>query len=463
MQQFAQEKRLNETEENILKMGTELFGSVTALNKNPFRKKWWYENIMQWTLVNPNFKTALFRFVDVFPSLKRKKLVPLFLNEYLKANHLIPSFLSKGINLLPPSLLSALISKHTKEMARLFIVGETLSDILPVLKQIRKGQSAFTIDVLGEATLSEGEARMYQNRYLNIMEQLKKQTWQPNSLIDEGEKGENLPVVHLSLKITSLESQIFTSAWEESKKRLKKKLRALFQKAIETHTFINIDMEQYKYKTLTLEIFKELISEEEFKHYPHFGIVIQAYLRESLDDLRALRQFAQNHPSPVCVRLVKGAYWDYELILSQQNNWPCPVYRNKWESDINFEKCTEFILKNYPYLRLAVASHNIRSITYALYLSQKLNVPKKAMEIQTLYGMANPINVCLSQKGWRVRQYCPIGEPIPGMAYLVRRLLENTANESFIKSWKSTKNNISELLKSPTDPEKTPAIHKKEY
>ncbi len=432
-------------------MGTELFSSLKNPRKNPLNKKWWYENIMQWTLVNSNLKTALFRFVDVFPSLKKKADIPLFFKEYLKANNMLSPFLRIGINLLPPSFLSALISKHTKEIAHLFIAGEAPSDILPVLKQIRKNNNAFTIDLLGEATLSEKEAQIYQNRYIAIMEQMYKHKWNHNPLTDEAENGENLPRANLSLKITSLESQILTVSWEESKKRLKNKLRVLFQKAMETNTFINIDMEQYQYKVLTLEIFKELVSEPAFKSYPHFGIVIQAYLKSAMDDLRDLSQFLRksNHSSPIHIRLVKGAYWDYELIHSRQNNWPCPVYLNKWESDINFENCTTFILQNYPSLKLAVGSHNIRSITHALNLSQQMNIPKKALEIQTLYGMASAINTCLSQNGWRVRQYCPIGAPIPGMAYLVRRLLENTANESFIQSWKNTKNNIPELLKSP--------------
>ena len=443
-------------EKDILKMGEELFGSIKDPQKNLFSKKWWYGNLMNWTLANPAVKTPLFRFVDVFPSLNKKEDIPFFLTEYFSGNkkekgQLFPPFLNKGISLLSPSMLSAFISKQMTEMARLFIVGENLASILPILEQMRKNNNAFTLDLLGEATLSEKEAQIYQNRYLQIINRLynQAQNWDHRPQIDENEKGETIPAVNLSIKISSLDSLIFTVAWEESKKRIKNKLRVLFQKAVDTNTFINIDMEKYEYKTLTLEIFKELISEPPFKHYPHFGIVIQAYLREALSDLRNLSEFIKKHPSPVSIRLVKGAYWDYELIHARQNNWPCPVYLNKWESDINFEACADLILRSYPYLRLAVGSHNIRSITYALNLAQKLNIPKKAIEIQVLYGMADAIKTCLIQKGWRVQQYCPIGTLIPGMAYLVRRLLENTANESFIRNWQDKKNNIADLLKAP--------------
>ena len=442
-------------EKDVLKMGIELFGSTQKPQKNLFSKKWWYGNLMQWTLSNPHFKTPLFRFVDVFPSLNKKEDIPFFLNEYLNGNKkeplVLPPFLKKSISLLSPSMLSTFISKQMTEMSRLFIIGENLSSILPALKQMKKDNTAFTLDLLGEATLSEKEATVYQNRYFQIIDQLSNEvkTWEHNTLTDTDERGEPIPAVNLSIKISSLDSQIHTVAWEESKKRIKNKLRLLFQKAVNTNTFINIDMEQYEYKTLTLQVFKELISESEFKNYPHFGIVIQAYLRESLNDLRELSEFIKKHSTPINIRLVKGAYWDYEIIQASQHNWPCPVYLNKAESDINFEVCTDLILKSYPYLRLSVGSHNIRSIAYALSLNQKLNIPEKATEVQILYGMADNIKTHLIQKGWRVRQYCPIGTPIPGMAYLVRRLLENTANESFIRSWQKNTNNIKDLLKVP--------------
>ena len=443
-------------EKDILKTGIELFGSIKNSQKSLFSKKWWYGNLMQWTLTNPSFKTPLFRFVDVFPSLNKKTDIPFFLNEYFKENNdasqPLPPFLKKGISILSPSMLSSFISKQMKEMARLFIVGEDLPFIFSALKQMRKENSTFTLDLLGEATLSEKEAIVYQNRYLKIIDQLNKEVknWNHNPLTDENEEGKPIPLVNISVKTSCLDSQIHTVAWEESKTRIKNKLRILFQKAVATNTFINIDMEQYEYKSLTLQVFKELISESEFKNYPHFGIVIQAYLRESLDDLKDLSQFIKKHPSPINIRLVKGAYWDYELIHAKQHNWPCPVYLNKWESDVNFEACTKLILTSYPYLRLAVGSHNIRSIAYALNLSQKLNIPQKAMEVQTLYGMADSIKNQLIKKGWRVRQYCPMGTPIPGMAYLVRRLLENTANESFIKSWQNKTFDIKTLLRAPS-------------
>ena len=441
-------------EEAVIKTGKELFGSLQGPQTRLFSKKWWYGNLLQRTLTHPSFKTPLFRFVDVFPSLNKKEDVLSILTEYMggSKNSPLPPFLKKGIAFLPPTLLSAFISKQMKEMARLFIIGEDLPSTIPTLNQMRKDNCAFTLDLLGEATLSEQEAHTYQNRYLQIINQLSShaKTWQHNPLTDENEKGEPIPLVNISVKISSLDSQIFTVSWENSKQRLKNKLRPLFKTAIQTNTFINIDMEQYEYKTLTLQIFKELVTEPEFKNYPHFGIVIQAYLRDSLNDLRDLALFVQQRPRHLTVRLVKGAYWDYELIHSKQLNWPCPVYLNKHESDTNFTACANLILQSHPRLRLALGTHNIRALTQAIHLTRAHGRPQKALEVQTLYGMAPAINSALIKQGFRVRQYCPLGTPIPGMAYLVRRLLENTANESFIRSWEIQKHSIEDLLKVPT-------------
>ncbi len=448
---------LDDLEKQIIQNGQQIFGETSKSKKNLFSKKWWYGRLMQWTLSNETFKIQMFRFVDTFPSIKDAKQIPVFLKEYFgNKNELFPELLSQSASFLHPALLSKFISKQMKEMAHLFIVGETAATMLPVLKKMREKKMAFTIDLLGEATLSEQEARMYQSQYLQLIDTLKQESkaWEEIPLIDRDERGP-IAKVNISVKLSSLDSQIFTVSWEESKERLKNKLRPLLKKAMNTNTFINIDMERYELKDLTLEVFKELISEPDFRDYPHFGIVIQAYLKDSLYDLQKILDFVKNHPSSLTIRLVKGAYWDYEKIHSEQQNWPCPVYLNKWESDKNFEDCCAFILKNYPYLRLGLGSHNIRSIIYALSLSQQLKIPKSGIEFQMLYGMADAIKIQLIKNNWRVREYCPFGKAIPGMAYLVRRLLENTSNESFLRSWQMETQELADLLQAPEKPKNT--------
>ena len=448
--------------------------NMNGSKENLFSKKKWYGKLLRWTLSSPALKTPLFRFVDVFPTLKTKQDILFFLNEYLgkHSDRSVPWLLKKSISFLyqrqkkslptkPYGLggrtkprffdLSAFVSQQMREMSSLFIVGEDMDSAWPVLNQIRKEGFCFTLDLLGEAVLSEKEAQIYQNRYQQTMDQLneKAKAWPPAPLMDEDEHGDPIPKSNISIKISSLDSQIQTVSWDVSKTRVKKKLRALFQKAKDRGTFINIDMEQYRYKDLTLSVFKELIAEEEFKNYPHYGIVIQAYLKDSLKDLKELLPFVKKRGTAITIRLTKGAYWDYEFIHSRQYNWPCPVYLNKKETDMNFSVCVDFILKAYPFLRLAVATHNIHSLVSVRHRSKEHNIPQRAIEIQTLYGMAGAMNKHLIKTGWRVRQYAPLGKAIPGMAYLVRRLLENTANDSFIRHPQMRESDIHKLLQAP--------------
>ena len=157
-------------------------------------------------------------------------------------------------------------------------------------------------------------------------------------------------------------------------------------------------------------------------------------MREASADIEKLIEFSRKRKTPFTIRLVKGAYWDYEVIHANQMGWPVPVFTNKKESDVNYEFCAKLILENHSYLRLAIGSHNVRSIAACIVMAENLGLNKKSIEVQMLYGMAEPIKNAIIKSGFRLREYATVGELIPGMAYLVRRLLENTSNESFLKS-----------------------------
>ncbi|MCG8401079.1 MAG: L-glutamate gamma-semialdehyde dehydrogenase, partial [Firmicutes bacterium] len=207
----------------------------------------------------------------------------------------------------------------------------------------------------------------------------------------------------------------------------------IFREAMRTGSFVLVDMEHTTLKNLTIALYKSLLEEDEFKSYPYTGIVIQAYLKDSEHDLLDLIRWAKEKEQRITIRLVKGAYWDAEVILAKQKNWAIPVYTNKFETDANYEKLSDLLLENHRYVSYACASHNIRSIAYVMEKAKDLNVPEEYLEYQVLYGMAEPVRTALRKAGLKLRLYAPIGEMIPGMAYLVRRLLENTANESFLR------------------------------
>src|SRR5262249_11922878 len=152
--------------------------------------------------------------------------------------------------------------------------------------------------------------------------------------------------------------------------------------------FVNVDMEQYAYKEQTLRIFKEILAEDEFRAWPDVGIALQAYLRDCGRDLEELARWAERRGTPVWVRLIKGAYWDYETVGAAQQGWPVPVFTEKWETDATYESLTLFLLRNHRLLRPAFGSHNVRSLAHAIAAAEVLGLPPNAYEIQMLYGMA---------------------------------------------------------------------------
>jgi len=227
-------------------------------------------------------------------------------------------------------------------------------------------------------------------------------------------------------------SQMNARAFDQSISRAKERLRPLFRKAMKMGAHICLDMEQYDLKNLTLALYRSLMEELEFRGYPHSGTVFQAYLRESEADLRELVSWAKKRRHRATIRLVKGAYWDAERVHACQRNWPVPFFIDKRETDANFEKLARLLLENHEWVHLACASHNIRSIAWVMETAKELKASPEKVEYQVLYGMAEPVQRALVKSELPVRVYAPMGEMIPGMAYLVRRLLEMTSKESFL-------------------------------
>ncbi|HKD35834.1 MAG TPA: bifunctional proline dehydrogenase/L-glutamate gamma-semialdehyde dehydrogenase, partial [Pirellulales bacterium] len=309
------------------------------------------------------------------------------------------------------------------------------------------------LDVLGEAVISEVEAARYLQAYVDLIEGVAPavNSWPEISRIDRDDRG-LLPRVNVSVKLSALDSQFDPADHEGTIARVASRLRTLLRTARKHNAHVHIDMESYEAKALTLQIFQTVLAEDEFRDWPNVGIVIQCYLMDSGRDLVELAQWAQARRTPVLVRLVKGAYWDYETIHARSNEWPVPVYQHKWETDANFERQTRFVLQNQQWLRPAFGSHNVRSLSHAIAVARFLKLPASAYEVQMLYGMADPEKQAIVDLGERMRIYMPYGELIPGMAYLVRRLLENTSNESFVRTSFEEIVPIEQLLAPPTAP-----------
>jgi RHH-type transcriptional regulator, proline utilization regulon repressor / proline dehydrogenase / delta 1-pyrroline-5-carboxylate dehydrogenase len=443
-------------ESAIRSKGEQLFA---LMDKQPppalFSKKGAYARLMEWSMKDPAFKTQLFRFVDVLPSLNSSGEIVRHLQEYLgdKAVELNPA-LKAGLaaSSFAPGLVATPVKAQIVDMAGQFVAGETGEDLIKQIRKNVKAGYATTIDLLGEAVVHEEEANVFLRRNLEILDSVSKffaKEPQP-AFSDIGPSG-TLPRLNLSVKISALTPDVHPADPENSIRALKERLRPILRRAIEVGALINFDMESYKLKDLTLQLFKSIFEEPEFRQKPAIGIAMQAYLRDCETDLRDLVAWARRNNRPLNVRLVKGAYWDYETIIAQQRDWPVPVWQKKPESDANYEKLSLFLLENIDIVTPNFASHNVRSCAHAMAQAERLGINPKTFEFQALYGMADELKAALVQMGYRVREYCAIGELLPGMAYLVRRLLENTSNEGFLRIKNMGEASKDQLLGNPVN------------
>ena len=441
-------------ESTIKAKGEQLFA---LMDQQPppalFSKKGAYARLMEWSMKDPAFKTQLFRFVDVLPTLTSSSEIVRHLQEYLgdKAVELNPA-LKAGLaaSSFAPALVATPVKAQIVDMANQFVAGESGEDLIKQIKRNTKLGLATTIDLLGETVVSAAEADAFLARNLEVLDSVSKFYAKESApaFSDVGPRGP-LPRLNLSVKISALTPDVHPADPENSIVALKERFRPVLRRAAEVGALINFDMESYKLKDLTLALFKSIFEEPEFAQQPAIGIAIQAYLRDCEHDLRDLVAWARKNNRPLSIRLVKGAYWDYETILAQQRDWPVPVWSRKPESDANYEKLTLFLLENIDIVTPNFASHNVRSCAHAITQAERLGIDPRAYEFQALYGMADELKLSLISMGHRVREYCAIGELLPGMAYLVRRLLENTSNEGFLRLKNMGEATRGQLLENP--------------
>ena len=443
---------MNALQTEVERRGERIFDLVDQHPESVFSKAGFYQRMMALSMRDEHFKVQMFRFVDVLASLRRGGEIVRHLDEYFDdmRNGYAP-LLRTGVQIakIMPWVSGRVLRWNVSGMARQFIAGKNPDDVMKTLRKRRAQRIGFTVDLLGEAVVSEKEATEYAARCLELLDRLTEETQGWTDPLGKG--GELFPVVNVSVKISALYSQMNPADPADAIAHLAPKLRPILRRAREVGAFINFDMESYAHKNTTLELFKTLFAEAEFFDWPHAGIVIQAYLRDAANDLWDLIDWGRQRGTRFTVRLVKGAYWDYEKIKARQNGWNVPVFLQKPESDANFEELTRVLLENEDIVTAAFGSHNVRSIAHAQAVADELGIDRSRFEFQLLYGMAGPIKRALVEMGYRVREYCPVGELLPGMSYLVRRLLENTSNEGFLRAKFSENVSAEQLLRDPTD------------
>ena len=390
---------------------------------------WWQQQMLDWATGDPEFRVKLLRFVDVLPTLRSTAAVADHVRQYFGGARQ-PLALATGLGAQYPfrPVLSGIVREGVFAMAHRFIAGESAGEALPHLRKLAEAGAGSTIDLLGEATLSDAEADAYLSRYQALLETL---ALEADALSPRGPEWQGVTAINVSVKLSALCPHLPPAAPDYVSRAIRERLRPLLALAQQRNAHLQIDMETFRLRGLVQRAFGDLVLEPAFAGYANAGIVVQAYLREALDDVAYVRRLAERRGAPITVRLVKGAYWDEERIVARQHGWPVPVFEDKTETDASFEACVDAVLDGWPLLRPAFATHNPRSAAYAAVRSRQVGLRGADVEFQTLYGMAEGLRSAIAEEGYRTRVYVPVGEIIPGMAYLVRRLLENTSNQAW--------------------------------
>lgn len=414
----------------------------------------WDDRLLGWAMSNPGLRVQMFRLIDCLPALHSNAEILRHMQEYLGDESVeLPKALKDLLNVSNPlagNIAATTFKTAVETLAHKYISGENIKQVLKTLEGLRRDRMTYTVDLLGEAVITESEAQSYLNRYMDLMQQLTEagKSWSRVTQLDEAD-GQELPKAQVSVKLTAFYSQFDPLDAKGSEEQVSDRIRTLLRRAKELGAAVHFDMEQYSFKDLTIAILQKILMEDEFRTRDDLGVTLQAYLKDSEHDLQSWIDWAKRRGTPLTIRLVKGAYWDQETIKSAQREWENPVFLHKSSTDYSFEKLTRMLLENHEYLYAAIGSHNVRSQAYAMAIAQTLNIPRRRFEMQVLYGMADKLAKALVDQGYRVRVYCPYGELIPGMSYLIRRLLENTANSSFLRQ-NLEERPIEELLAPPT-------------
>jgi proline dehydrogenase len=426
-------------EQEIRRVGAQLAAAFPSAARHPVRAL--DARAMGLASSDQELKAALFRFVDVVPACRSlddlARHLTGFLSEISDATPPIAAAMRIAHTKAGRAALGAASARGVRHMAHRFIVGETPEAALGVLRGLWGHGVASSVDLLGEATVTEAEADAYASRCAGALERLATSAagWPERPLLEHDGLGP-LPRANVSVKVSALTPLLRPDAPEVGRRDAAGRLAPLLRRADELGAHIHIDMESLDSREAVLDLVLELLSTPEFARGPSVGIVLQAYLRDSPEQLEQVLSWARaaDRRPPLTVRLVKGAYWDHELVQARQHGWPTPVFEVKADCDRNFEALTRRLIEARPLVRVAIASHNLRSVSHAIAVNRLAGGETSGLEFQVLRGLGDELQDGLASSGFRVRTYCPIGDLVAGMAYLVRRLLENTSNDSFLSA-----------------------------
>lgn len=333
---------------------------------------------------------------------------------------------------IPPAILATVVRYLVRKMAKRFIAGESISSSHKTLKALRASNRQATLDQLGELVVSAREADEYFEKVLQLIHGLKQH-------IPRGEKNAaGILNAHVSIKVSALSHDFRPQAFEATYEKVAPRLKRILMEAAREEVFINVDAEHFNYRNLVFKIYKKVLLETpELKDYAQTGIVVQAYLRDGADHLLDVIELARKRSMRMPIRLVKGAYWDAETIEGEAHQFIPPQFLNKEESDLHFRQLAYLTLKNHEHIQLAIASHNLQDHAFVESV-RTLRFPQApVIEHQCLHMTYEALSHGLAKMGWPTRNYIPIGNLLVGMAYLVRRIMENSSQVGILSIMRS--------------------------
>jgi RHH-type proline utilization regulon transcriptional repressor/proline dehydrogenase/delta 1-pyrroline-5-carboxylate dehydrogenase len=356
-----------------------------------------------------------------------QRVLPKFYVSALKLAHAVSY-------LCPAGILAWSVRTKVRFMAKRFIAGETIELAQDSFNGLFGTGRDVTLDQLGELVVSEREADHYMEQVLKLVEGFK-------AYIAPGEKnGANVNRAHVSIKVSALCSDFRAEAFEATYNLVAPRLIKILTTAKKAQVFINIDAEHYHYRDLVFQIYrKALLSTPELADYAATGIVIQAYLRDGAAHLKEVIALAKERGLTMPVRLVKGAYWDAETVEADAHSFDAPEFLNKEETDLHFRQLVIGILEAHPHLTLCLASHNFADHAWARALKETAFESLPPIEHQCLHMTYEALSVGIAKMGWPVRNYVPVGSLLVGMAYLVRRIMENSSQVGVLTMMRSHK------------------------
>ena len=335
-------------------------------------------------------------------------------------------FINKLVNRMGEPVIRRAMREAMKVMGKQFVLGRDIDEALKRSQPLFDKGYTYSYDMLGEAARTRSDARKYFDDYARAIERVGKAS---QALTDR------TPAPSVSIKLSALHPRYEFGRRDQVLHELVDSVKRLVAMARERDVALTIDAEEVDRLEISLEVFRAVYESQEARGWGHFGLVVQAYAKRALPVLHYLNRLADQQGDEIPLRLVKGAYWDSEIKESQQLGVEgYPVYTRKACTDVAYLVCARFLLSDATRGRIfpQFATHNAHTISAIL---EQANEASRPFEFQRLHGMGEALyDAALPRapKGTYCRIYAPVGAHKDLLPYLVRRLLENGANSSFV-------------------------------